>query len=226
MRPVWTPKNFQKTPSAFFRKSAKKKHAANGFLVTKSSSLKSRSQPGSPATVLPQNPVVTQQEKIVQLLTAAGNGDTQTVARFIAEHPDCITWKATQTGCPMLHYAALGDQIETARLLIAAGADVNAHDDGINIACGGTAIYYAAQRGYVDMVRFLLDHGADPSAKATKVGDWSCQTPAQAAAACGHQAVIDLLEKKTRWSSSDIFTKGIPEPMTVKPPPLRKRPGV
>lgn len=51
--------------------------------------------------------------------------------------------------------AALNGSIETAKILIQAGADVNATS-----ANGNTALKMAELRGFVDMERFLIQHGA------------------------------------------------------------------
>jgi ankyrin len=59
---------------------------------------------------------------------------------------------------PLLFAARVGD-LESARLLVAAGADVNDAD-----AWGISATTLAAHSGFADVVEFLLDKGADPSA--------------------------------------------------------------
>ena len=59
---------------------------------------------------------------------------------------------------PLLFAARVGD-LESARLLVAAGADVNEAD-----AWGISAPTLAAHSGFTDVVAFLLDKGADPSA--------------------------------------------------------------
>jgi hemoglobin len=73
---------------------------------------------------------------------------------------------------------------EAVRLLVRAGADVN--------ACGGvtraTALHMAARRGYVEIARALLDSGAAVHAKDRK-GD----TPLQRAINCRRDVVAQLL---------------------------------
>ena len=57
-----------------------------------------------------------------------------------------------------LHAAAAGRHIEVCRVLIAAGADVNATQHG-----GYTPLHEAAQHGDVEMVELFLSAGADPT---------------------------------------------------------------
>lgn len=58
-----------------------------------------------------------------------------------------------------LHSAAAGRQTEICRLLLAAGADVNAREAG-----GFTPLHAAAQNGDPEMVELFLSAGADPAA--------------------------------------------------------------
>src|SRR6187200_2907574 len=57
-----------------------------------------------------------------------------------------------------LHAAAAGRHLEVCRLLLAAGADVNATQHG-----GYTPLHEAAQSGDVAMVELFLSAGADPA---------------------------------------------------------------
>jgi ankyrin repeat protein len=58
---------------------------------------------------------------------------------------------------PPLGTAAFARLVPMARLLLDAGADVNGRGDG-----GFTALHSAAQNGHVELVRLLLERGADP----------------------------------------------------------------
>lgn len=77
-------------------------------------------------------------------------------------------------GATLLHVAAEYQDIDAARLLLARGADVNAGSS----AHGQTAIFHAAtqfdEEG-LDIVRLLIDHGADLSIAARLPGDY--ETP-------------------------------------------------
>lgn len=77
-----------------------------------------------------------------------------------------------QHGCPLtlasfdyvshtpLIWAASRGRMDILKLLIAAGADVNAHNED---RIGNTAIREAVRGGYSETVRVLLDAGADPT---------------------------------------------------------------
>jgi ankyrin repeat protein len=83
-----------------------------------------------------------------------------------------------------LHSAAAGQRLGIARLLVEAGADVNARS-----AEGFTALHSAAQNGQEELVRLLLEHGADPQASTD-----SGVKPADLAREKGHEDVVRMLE--------------------------------
>ena len=62
-------------------------------------------------------------------------------------------------GDTALMFAARGGDLESAKLLVAAGANVNDAD-----AWGVSAVTMAAHSGFTELVEFLLDRGADPNA--------------------------------------------------------------
>jgi ankyrin repeat protein len=90
-----------------------------------------------------------------------------------------------------LHAALAGPAPDIARSLIAAGADVNAHQQG-----GVTPLQEAAVNGRIDLVRLLLEHGADVLAK-----DDQGRTAADWARTRGHPEVAEFLEEKQRLSA-------------------------
>lgn len=84
-----------------------------------------------------------------------------------------------------LHSAAAGRHVEVCRLLIAAGADVDAKQRH-----GFTPLHAAAQHGDVELVELLLSAGADPSITKDDGG-----TPADTAEAEGHVDVARRLRE-------------------------------
>ena len=84
-----------------------------------------------------------------------------------------------------LHAATAGRHHEICRILLAAGADVNAPQHG-----GFTPLHEAAQHGDVEMVELFLSAGADPTVRDADGG-----TPADLADAADHHDVADRLRE-------------------------------
>ena len=84
-------------------------------------------------------------------------------------------------------YACMHNRMEAAKLLLQKGAEINAIPAGFDYA--GTGLHYAALRGHRTMVDFLLERGADPTIKDTKVNG----LPAGWADYGGHKALSDYL---------------------------------
>ena len=110
----------------------------------------------------------------VELLLARG-GEVNTHAR----HPFHVA---------ALHAALAGPQPGIAKLLVDAGADVNARQQA-----GIAPLHETAQNGDLELTKLLLDHGGDPSAQ-----DDQGKTPAATAREHGHEAVAAFLEKAAR----------------------------
>ena len=86
-------------------------------------------------------------------------------------------------------YACMHNRMEAAKLLLQKGADINAVPPGFDYA--GTGLHYAALRGHRTMVEFLLEHGANPNVKDSKVNS----LPAGWADYGGHKELSDYLEQ-------------------------------
>ena len=150
-----------------------------------------------------------------RLADAVQNRNTQAIRSLLTQRLDVNAPQGD--GATALHWAAHWDDVETAEMLIRAGANVNARNDygvtplslaGANgsaaiiekllaagadpngaVREGETPLMMSARTGHVDAVRLLIDYGADVDAKET----WNGQTAIMWAAAEGHAAVSRLL---------------------------------
>lgn len=92
---------------------------------------------------------------------AVVEGDASVVARLISDGEDLAS--ADNMGNTALHLACQQERIEVSRLLLEAGAPVDPMD-----AYGNTPLWRAAfafQGGDPELIRLLLDAGADPDRK-------------------------------------------------------------
>jgi ankyrin repeat protein len=154
-----------------------------------------------------------------RLPDAAMRGDKDAVRSLLKQKVDLNA--AHGDGATALHWAAYNDDLETVKLLLAAGANVKAatREGAITplfMACvngdapmvdallkagadansaksnGATALMTAASSGNVDAVKMLLDRGANVNAKEAAHG----QTALMFAAALNRDAVIKLLASR------------------------------
>jgi ankyrin repeat protein len=115
---------------------------------------------------------------------AAFFGRLQAVELLLAHGAEVNTQARNPMRVAALHAALAGSDHEIARPLIAAGADVNARQQG-----GVTPLQEAAMNGKPDLCRLLLEHGADLSAR-----DDEGRTAADLARKQGHAPVLEVLE--------------------------------
>ena len=95
-----------------------------------------------------------------RLHQAAADGDIDEIRRLLqTEHKNLLNVFDELSLTPLMR-AAMGEHIAAVKLLLAAGADVNAHD---NRRIGNTAINEVAGDGSFEVVEVLLEAGADPT---------------------------------------------------------------
>ncbi|KAM0916305.1 hypothetical protein ACQ4PT_010366 [Festuca glaucescens] len=147
-----------------------------------------------------------------RLLVAATVGDLALLERM-ARKLDGGRGRLAETveavkdhGAGALHLAAGNKQAEVSEYLV---EDVRVDVDAVDI-CGRTPLVWAitCKDGYVDIVRYLLDHGANPD-NVDKTGF----TPLHEAAKKGHCEVVELL--LSRGAYVDPFSTDHGTPLHV-----------
>ena len=95
-----------------------------------------------------------------RLHEASATGDLDELQRLLqTDHRQLINVFDELSLTPLMR-AAMSGHVEAVKLLLAAGADVNAHD---NRLIGNTAINEVAGDGDFTMIELLLEAGADPT---------------------------------------------------------------
>ena len=125
---------------------------------------------------------VADSEKHTPLMWASFNGNTAVVEYLIERGAKVDTLDFN--GRNALMYASSGPFAETVELLLSNGASVNVQGK----LEGFTALMTAAAEGQLEVVRLLLQHGADPALK-----DEDSDTAESFALEKGHSAVVELL---------------------------------
>ncbi|KAF8692213.1 hypothetical protein HU200_039816 [Digitaria exilis] len=105
-----------------------------------------------------------------------------------------------------LHLAAAKDRDQVVKILLEHGADAGADVNFISPS-GLTVLMKAADDGLTDMVKFLLQSGADPN-----IADEDGKIPIMFAAVHGHRELVEILFPRTRpipsvpdWSVDGII---------------------
>jgi ankyrin repeat protein len=112
-------------------------------------------------------PELTREQAVLTLLRAAEGGDADAVADVLDHHPDIINERGLlppHTGMrTALHFVTSGPPMSAPhdavmRLLLERGANPNIRDEGD----WAFPLHFVAERGRLDLVRLLIEHGADP----------------------------------------------------------------
>ncbi|MDQ2943900.1 MAG: ankyrin repeat domain-containing protein [Candidatus Dormibacteraeota bacterium] len=122
----------------------------------------------------------------VDFFTACVLGHVEDVAAELATNPERAGTRGVHE-LPALYFAAIGGSRAIAERLLAAGADVNARAE----AAG--PIHGAVMGGDPEMVRLLLERGADPT-----LPDYQGRNPRRLAEDIGRQDLASLFEKSRR----------------------------
>jgi uncharacterized protein len=115
---------------------------------------------------------------------AAAFGDVDRLTELLSDEPSLVT-SYSGDGFTALHFAAFFGRFEAAALLIGRGAEVDAFGRGWMT---GTAMHSAVSRLQSDVVRILLEAGANPNVRQS--AGW---TPLHAAAMNGDLTSVELL---------------------------------
>ncbi|HYL93196.1 MAG TPA: ankyrin repeat domain-containing protein [Alphaproteobacteria bacterium] len=117
---------------------------------------------------------------------AAYFGQTATLRELVAAGADLNLYSHNGLHASPLQSAAAARQLESVRILLEAGADVNCHGE-----LDYTPLHEAAGSGQVQLIALLLAHGADANAKGT-----DGKTPLSIAIEEKQPAAADLLRQK------------------------------
>lgn len=85
-------------------------------------------------------------DQLENLIEAARLGMVEDVKRILRSHPELVG-ERDETGATALHYAAFGGHRDAVRLLVEAGADINATDAQFGATPAGWAIEYLREMG-------------------------------------------------------------------------------
>ena len=107
------------------------------------------------------------------------------IEKLIAAGADVTA--ASGRGSTALMAAAKSGDLDAVKLLVAAGADINATNMDHNI----TPLIWAASEGHLAVVQFLLEKGADPDVLTD-----NNHTAASIAAENGHHAIVEALGQR------------------------------
>ena len=131
---------------------------------------------------------------------AAEQGDTQIVRTLLQQGEDVNA--AQSDGLTALHWAALNNDVEMAKLLLYAGATVKP----MTRVGGYTPLHLASRSGYSEVMRAMLDAGADPN-KLTSTGVTAMHFAAQSDAP---EAIRVLAEHRGDLNMVDGFFQRTP----------------
>ncbi|XP_076872916.1 uncharacterized protein LOC143522871 [Brachyhypopomus gauderio] len=133
-------------------------------------------------------PEKTDSKTDTKILLEAISKDKVHLARFILDALDgkIVDSKGEGAQTPLISSVSLPDSHARSKfmdLLLQKGANVNYQDES-----GRTALSYACEKGYLDAVKMLVKHNADPE----MVDTWG-NTALMYAAVAGHSVIVEFL---------------------------------
>lgn len=120
----------------------------------------------------------------LEIPTAAVLGRREALDSLLQADPQLAEARGAHD-LPLMYFPAVGGQPEIAEILLSAGSDVNAR-----APAGTTALHGAVIFRQQSMVKWLLDHGADP-----KVQDGNGKTALDIAEEQGDEGTAALLQE-------------------------------
>ncbi|NWZ96287.1 ANR55 protein, partial [Nesospiza acunhae] len=120
---------------------------------------------------------------------AAANGDVNTLTAVIREDPSILE-SCDGEGCTPLMHAVSGRQVDTVKLLLKMGANINTQD-----ACGRTSLSLATYLGWLEGCVSLLRNGAKQN-----IPDKNGRLPLHAATAEPDVRLLSLLLQQSNLS--------------------------
>ena len=149
----------------------------------------------------------------VDIAVASILGMTERVKQMLAKDPSLA--KDKSTGGYPIEWAAWGQNVDVARILVDYGANINA----------ATAVFTPVANGGVEFLRFVLDQGADPNARGR--GRTVLHAAVEMPFSKDNTAVIELLiergadvnalDNEGKTSLDRALEKGSSGPYTVNP---------
>lgn len=120
---------------------------------------------------------------------ASANGDVNTLTAIIREDPSILEY-CDNEGCTPLMHAVSGRQVDTVKLLLKMGANINTQD-----ACGRTSLSLATYLGWLDGCVSLLRNGAKQN-----IPDKNGRLPLHAATAEADVRLLSVLLQQSTLS--------------------------
>ncbi|KAG4254577.1 hypothetical protein FPRO03_06917 [Fusarium proliferatum] len=120
---------------------------------------------------------------VVKVLCMNAINGNEDIIRVLIDAGSDMEARSSDRKKTTLHWAVFKHRVESTRLLLQRGAQVDSEDN-----LYGTALCYAAGEGHLDVVKLLLEYGAD-----TELTSWHEEAPLTLAARRGHVDVVRLL---------------------------------